>query len=75
MVNSVQRRRRWTPKQKLKIVQKTNEPGSSVSLVARVKTLTINNGKEFAAHSYIDEQLQSTTYSARPFVSQGAWQQ
>ena len=35
VVTSVQRRRRWTPEQKLEIVQQTNEPGSSVSMVAR----------------------------------------
>ena len=34
-VTSVQRRRRWTPEQKLEIVKQTNEPGSSVSMVAR----------------------------------------
>jgi transposase len=32
---SVQRRRRWTPEQKLEIVKQTNEPGNSVSMVAR----------------------------------------
>jgi hypothetical protein len=36
VVTSVQRRRRWTPEQKLEIVKQTNEPGSSVSLVARL---------------------------------------
>lgn len=35
VVTSVQRRRRWTPEQKLEIVKQTNEPGNSVSLVAR----------------------------------------
>ena len=30
VVTSVQRRRRWTPEQKLEIVKQTNEPGSSV---------------------------------------------
>lgn len=35
VVTSVQRRRRWTPEQKLEIVKQTNEPGTSVSLVAR----------------------------------------
>jgi len=35
VVTSVQRRRRWIPEQKLEIVKQTNEPGSSVSLVAR----------------------------------------
>ena len=35
VVTSVQRRRRWIPEQKLEIVKQTNEPGSSVSMVAR----------------------------------------
>jgi transposase len=35
VVTCVQRRRRWSPEQKLEIVKQTNEPGSSVSLVAR----------------------------------------
>jgi IS30 family transposase len=38
-------------------------------LAVRVKTLTFDNGKEFAGHAYIDEQLQSTAYFARPFTS------
>jgi IS30 family transposase len=38
-------------------------------MAVRVKTLTFDNGKEFAGHAYIDEQLQSTTYLARPFAS------
>jgi len=29
-------------------------------LAARVKTLTFDNGKEFAGHAHIDQQLQST---------------
>ena len=40
VVTSVQRRRRWTPEQKLEIVKQTNEPGSYVSLVARQHGLT-----------------------------------
>ena len=40
VVTSVQRRRRWTPEQKLEIVKQTNDPGSSVSLVARQHGLT-----------------------------------
>ncbi len=40
VVTSVQRRRRWTPEQKLEIVKQTNEPGSSVSLVARAHGLS-----------------------------------
>jgi transposase len=35
VVTSVQRRRRWSPEQKLAIIKQTNEPGSSVSMVAR----------------------------------------
>ena len=35
VVTSVQRRGRWTPEQKLEIVKQTNEPGSTVSMVAR----------------------------------------
>ena len=38
-------------------------------MAARVKTLTFDNGKEFAAHAHIDQQLQSTAYFARPFAS------
>jgi hypothetical protein len=34
VVTSVQCRRRWSPEQKLEIVKQTNEPGSSVPLVA-----------------------------------------
>ena len=41
VVTSVQRRRRWTPEQKLEIVKQANEPGSSVSLVARQHGLVI----------------------------------
>jgi transposase len=40
VVTSVQRRWRWSPVQKLEIVKQTNEPGSSVSLVARQHGLT-----------------------------------
>ena len=40
IVISVQRRRRWTPEQKLEILKKTNEPVSSVSLVTRESGLT-----------------------------------
>jgi IS30 family transposase len=40
-------------------------------LAPLVKTLTFDNGKEFAEHSRIDATLQSTTYFADPFAS---WQ-
>ncbi len=35
IITGVQRRRRWTPEQKLAWVRRTSEPGMSVSLVAR----------------------------------------
>jgi len=35
----------------------------------RVKTLTYDNGKEFAAHGLIDQQLNNTAYFARLFAS------
>jgi IS30 family transposase len=35
----------------------------------RVKTLTYDNGKEFAGHCLIDKQLNSPAYFARPFAS------
>ena len=37
-------------------------------LPALVKTLTFYNGKEFAGHAYIDENLQSTAYFDSPFA-------
>lgn len=40
-------------------------------LTPLVKTITFDNGKEFAQHSRIDAALQSTTYFADPFAS---WQ-
>ena len=35
VVTSVQRRRRWTAAEKVRMVEETNEPGATVSLVAR----------------------------------------
>jgi IS30 family transposase len=58
-----------------KVEKKTSELVSSAivdmlqPLAARVKTLTFDNGKEFAGHVHIDQQLQSTAYFARPFAS------
>ena len=58
-----------------KVTNKTSELVSSAivdklkPMAARVKTLTFDNGKEFAAHAHIEEQLQSTAYFARPFAS------
>ena len=40
-------------------------------LVARVKTLTVDNGKEFANHQAIDQALGIQTYFADPYCS---WQ-
>jgi transposase, IS30 family len=38
---------------------------------AKVKTLTYDNGKEFAKHAWVDKKLSSTGYFARPYCS---WQ-
>lgn len=35
VISSVQRRRRWTPEEKIQIVEETYLPGTTVSLVAR----------------------------------------
>ena len=35
VITGVQRRRRWTPEQKLELVKQTFEPGMTVSMVAR----------------------------------------
>ena len=35
VITSVQRRRRWTPEEKIRMVEETYLPGNSVSLVAR----------------------------------------
>jgi len=35
ILSGVQRRRRWTPEEKIQIVEQTYVPGMSVSLVAR----------------------------------------
>jgi transposase len=35
VIFGVQRRRRWTPEQRLELVKRSMEPGMSVSLVAR----------------------------------------
>ncbi len=40
VITGVQRRRRWTPEEKLEWVRKTMEPGMSVSLVARQAGIT-----------------------------------
>lgn len=40
VITGVQRRRRWTPAEKLEWVRKTMEPGMSVSLVAREAGIT-----------------------------------
>jgi len=40
VITGVQRRRRWTPEQKLEWVKRSMEPGMSVSLVAREADVT-----------------------------------
>ena len=39
------------------------------SINARIKTITFDNGKEFAEHARIHDALGSTTYFADPFSS------
>ena len=58
-----------------KVPNKTSELVSSAIVSnlkpfsVRVKTLTYDNGKEFAAHGLVDQELNSTAYFARPFAS------
>ena len=60
-----------------KVKNKTSDLVSSAiitklnAVTPLVKTLTFDNGKEFAGHSTIDTALNSTTYFADPFAS---WQ-
>lgn len=59
-----------------KVKNKTSDLVSSIltklkPLAPLVKTLTFDNGKEFAEHARIDKGLQSVTYFADPFAS---WQ-
>lgn len=60
-----------------KVARKTSEQVSQAIIerltpyASRVKTLTYDNGKEFADHAVIDLALGSTTYFADPFSS---WQ-
>lgn len=42
VLGGVQRRRRWTPKEKLRMVEETFLPGNSVSLVARTHGVAPN---------------------------------
>jgi IS30 family transposase len=44
---------------------------SLAPLAQRVKTVTYDNGKEFAGHAVVDKALKSTAYFADPFAS---WQ-
>jgi IS30 family transposase len=58
-----------------KVTHKTSELVSQAIIeglgpyAPRVKTLTYDNGKEFASHTQIDQALQSTGYFARPYTS------
>ena len=62
-------------KSTVKVAHKTSELVSKAIMeglqpfAGRVKTLTYDNGKEFASHIQIDQALQSTGYFARPFAS------
>jgi len=42
VISGVQRRRRWTPYEKLELVKQTYEPGKSVSLVARQNDIQVS---------------------------------
>jgi transposase len=42
VITSVQRRRRWTPEEKIRMVEETYLPGNSVSLVARQHGIASN---------------------------------
>jgi IS30 family transposase len=59
----------------VKVAHKTSELVSKAIMeglkpfAGRVKTLTYDNGKEFASHIQIDQALKSTGYFARPFAS------
>ena len=44
VIASVQRRRRWTPEQKIRIVKETCLPGNTVSLIARRHGIVGNQG-------------------------------
>ena len=60
-----------------KVTNKTSDLVSNAiinelqSFAPLIKTMTFDNGKEFAEHQRIDKELQSTTYFADPFAS---WQ-
>jgi IS30 family transposase len=60
-----------------KVINKTSDLVSTAiinklsPMAPLVKTITFDNGKEFAGHSTIDAALNSTTYFADPFAS---WQ-
>ena len=60
-----------------KVKNKTSDLVSSAiitklnAVTPLVKTLTFDNGKEFAEHARIDTALQSTMYFADPFASVG----
>lgn len=58
-----------------KVKRKTSDQVSAAivkrlkPLVSRVKTITYDNGKEFAGHKAIDQLLGSTAYFSDPFAS------
>ena len=61
----------------VKVAHKTSELVSNAIIEGlrpfadRVKTLTYDNSKEFAAHIQIDQTLEGTGYFDRPFASWG----
>ncbi len=65
VATSVQRRRRWTPEQKVEIVKQTNELGSSVSLVARQHGLTAAQLFQWRK-AYLEGSLVDLTVLTKP---------
>ena len=73
LVTLVERKTRWTV-----IGKAPNRTAQEVTavivkhlmpLAAQVKTLTYDNGKEFASHQQIDKELKSNGYFAHPYHS------
>ena len=75
IVTLVERKSRFTVV--TKVERKASEQVSAAiiklleAIASRVKTITFDNGKEFANHGQIDESMGSTAYFADPFAS---WQ-
>ncbi len=49
IITSVQRRRRWTAAEKMRLVEQTFAPGMTVSLVARLRSRSAHPGRPAAS--------------------------